>query len=113
MASPMIAHQVQSEDPSIVYRTPQQYAAHVQEMIAAYGRFTITIDELFGSGEKVYARWTQHGHHVGPVDGAAPTGAPVTQVTSAVYRVHDGLIAEYWIQIDRHGLRMQLAPGTA
>jgi len=109
----MIAHQVQSEDPSIVYRTPQQYAAHVQEMIAAYGRFTITIDELFGSGEKVYARWTQHGHHVGPVDGAAPTGAPVTQVTSAVYRVHDGLIAEYWIQIDRHGLRMQLAPGTA
>jgi predicted ester cyclase len=32
----------------------------------------------------------------------------VTQVTSAVYRVADGLIVEYWIQIDRPGLAAQL-----
>ncbi|MFG3703403.1 ester cyclase [Micromonospora sp. NPDC047670] len=64
--------------------------------------------EILGSGDKVYARWTQRGHHVGEVDGRAPTGAPVTQLTSAVYRVVDGLIVEYWIQIDRHGLRAQL-----
>ena len=56
----------------------------------------------------MYARWTQHGHHVGEVDGVAPTSAPITQLTSAVYRVQDGLIVEYWIQIDRYGLHAQL-----
>ncbi|MEV5763046.1 ester cyclase [Micromonospora sp. NPDC052213] len=108
MAPTVTARQVQAEAPAVVERSPQQYAEHVTEMLDAYGRFTLTVDELFGSGEKVYARWTQRGHHVGEVDGLAPTGAPVTQVTSAVYRVVDGLIVEYWIQIDRYGLRAQL-----
>ena len=63
---------------------------------------------MFGSGDKVYARWTQHGVHVGTVDGLAPARQPITQVTSCVYRVADGRIAEYWIQIDRRGLRAQL-----
>jgi predicted ester cyclase len=108
MAPTVTAHQVQAEDPAVLRRSPQQYAEHVAEMLDAYGRFTLTVDEIFGSGDKVYARWTQRGRHVGEVDGRAPTGAPVTQLTSAVYRVADGLIVEYWIQIDRHGLRAQL-----
>ncbi|MFF5422580.1 ester cyclase, partial [Streptomyces misionensis] len=37
-----------------------------------------------------------------------PTGAQVTAMTSAVYRVEDGLIVEYWIQIDRQGITAQL-----
>jgi predicted ester cyclase len=109
MAAAVIAHQVQAEDPATITRTPQEYAEHVEEMLAAYGPFRLEIDELFGSGDKVYARWTQNGLHVGTVDGLAPTGQPVIQVTSCVYRVADGRIAEYWIQIDRWGLRAQLA----
>ncbi|MEU1839535.1 ester cyclase [Micromonospora chersina] len=109
MAPTVVAHQVQAEDPATITRTPREYAEHVEEMLAAYGPFRLEIDELFGSGDKVYARWTQNGVHVGDVDGIAPTGRPVTQVTSCVYRVADGRIAEYWIQIDRWGLRAQLA----
>lgn len=109
MAPTVIAHQVQAEDRATITRTPREYAEHVEEMLAAYGPFRLEIDELFGSGDKVYARWTQNGVHVGAVDGIAPTGRPVTQVTSCVYRVADGRIAEYWIQIDRWGLRAQLA----
>lgn len=109
MAATVIAHQVQAEDPATITRTPREDAEHVEEMLAAYGPFRLEIDELFGSGDRVYARWTQNGVHVGDVDGIAPTGRPVTQVTSCVYRVADGRIAEYWIQIDRWGLRAQLA----
>ncbi|HWJ09093.1 MAG TPA: ester cyclase [Nocardioides sp.] len=109
MATTVIAHQVQAEDPTTITRTPREYAEHVEEMRAAYGPFRLEIDELFGSGDTVYARWTQNGVHVGHVDGIAPTGRPITQVTSCVYRVADGRIAEYWIQIDRWGLRAQLA----
>ncbi|MEU9509766.1 ester cyclase [Micromonospora sp. NPDC048170] len=108
MAPAVIAHQVQAEDAATITRTPQEYAEHVEEILTSYGPFRLEIDELFGAGDKVYARWTQNGVHVGNVDGLPPTGRPVIQVTSCVYRVADGKIAEYWIQIDRWGLRAQL-----
>ncbi|MGE7389328.1 ester cyclase [Streptomyces sp. NPDC004126] len=113
MADRVRAHQVVSEAPVVVERTPQQYTEHVQEMLDAYGAFTLTVDELIADGDRVYARWTQNGRHVGPVDGHLPTGAPVTAMTSAVYRVEDGLIVEYWIQIDRQGITAQLQQAAA
>jgi predicted ester cyclase len=108
MADRVRAHQVVSEAPVVVERTPQQYTEHVEEMLDAYGAFTLTVDELIAEGDRVYARWTQSGRHVGPVDHHPPTGAQVTAITSAVYRVEDGVIAEYWIQIDRQGIAAQL-----
>ncbi|MFG2840838.1 ester cyclase [Streptomyces zaomyceticus] len=108
MADRVRAHQVVSEAPAVVERTPKEYTEHVQEMRDAYGPFTLTVDELIAEGDRVYARWTQHGRHIGPVDHHQPTGAPVTAITSAVYRVDNGLIVEYWIQIDRQGITNQL-----
>ncbi|MDQ1022326.1 putative ester cyclase [Streptomyces afghaniensis] len=34
-------------------------------------------------------------------------------MTSTVYRVEDGLIVEYWIQIDRQGITAQLQQAAA
>jgi predicted ester cyclase len=113
MAARVRAHQVVSEAPVVVERTPQQYTEHVEEMLDAYGAFTLTVDELIAEGDRVYARWTQNGRHVGPVDHHPPTGAQVTAMTSAVYRVEDGLIVEYWIQIDRQGITAQLEQAAA
>ena len=112
MADTVIAHQIQSEHRLTVERSPEQYAEHVREMIAAYGEFGLTVDELLADGDRVYARWTQEGHHVGEVDGVAPTGRPVTEIAGAVYRVANGLIVEYWIQIDRQGITAQLRAGA-
>jgi len=112
MAGTVLAHQVQSEHRVTVERSPEQYAEHVREMIAAYGEFGLTVDELLADGDRVYARWTQEGHHVGEVDGVAPTGRPVTEIAGAVYRVANGLIVEYWIQIDRQGITAQLRAGA-
>ncbi|MFJ8581957.1 ester cyclase [Micromonospora sp. NPDC093277] len=58
------------------------------------------------------ASLTQVGHHLGPVDGIAPTGRIVRQINSVVYHVEDGLITEYWMQIDRAGLLAQLRDGS-
>ncbi len=111
MAPRVRAHQVQAEAPTTVERTPEQYAEHVEEMIAAYGPFRLTIDEVLAAGDKVYVRWTQEGNHVGEIDSHAPTGQPLVQVASCVYRVEDGRIVEYWMQIDRAGLAAQLGGG--
>lgn len=108
MADQVLAHQVISEEELTVKRTPKDYADHVKEMKEAYGNFSLEIQEFMGQGNKVYVRWKQVGTHVGEVDGYLPTSLPVIEIASAVYRVEDGKIAEYWIQIDRAGIEKQL-----
>lgn len=94
MADVVLAHQVTSEDPLTISRTPQQYTEHVLEMKAEYGDFEIEIEELLSESDKVYARWNQR-------------GAGLLQFTSCVYRIENEKIVEYWIQIDRLGLELQ------
>lgn len=108
MADQVLAHQVISEEELTVIRTPKDYADHVKEMVEAYGDFSLEIQEFLIQGNKVYVRWKQVGTHVGEVDGYQPTGLPVIEKASAVYRVEDEKIAEYWIQIDRAGMENQL-----
>lgn len=108
MAEQVLAHQLTAEQPTTVQRTPAAYAEHVREMLAAYGPFTLEITECLAEGDRVYVRWQQSGTHLGEVDGYAPTGLPLIEIASAVYRVESGRIAEYWMQIDRAGMELQL-----
>ena len=107
LASQVQAHQMNSEGETVVVRHPEDYAAHVKDFRRIYGDYDFEITELLSEGDRVYARWKQTGCHIGPVDGQAPSGLPVTEIASAVYRVADGRIAEYWIQIDRKGIESQ------
>ncbi|MCY9549336.1 ester cyclase [Lysinibacillus xylanilyticus] len=108
MADQVLAHQVISEEESTVLRTPTDYADHVKEMVEAYGDFSLEIQEFMVQENKVYVRWKQVGTHVGEVDGFQPTSLPVIEIASAVYRVEEEKIVEYWIQIDRAGIEKQL-----
>lgn len=108
MADHVLAHQVISEEESTVLRTPTDYADHVKEMVEAYGDFSLEIQEFMVQGNKVYVRWKQVGTHVGEVDGFQPTSLPVIEIASAVYRIEEEKIVEYWIQIDRAGIEKQL-----
>ncbi|MGG0458278.1 ester cyclase [Bacillus mycoides] len=108
MAEKVLAHQIVSEEEQTVCRIPEDYAEHVREMVEVYGNFSLEIQEFLVQGSKVYVRWKQVGMHVGEIDGYQPTGLPIIQIASAVYRVEDGKIAEYWIQIDRSGIQNQL-----
>lgn len=102
------AHQLVSEDPMSVERTPREYAEHVREMQAVFGPFALEITELLAQGDRVYVRWRQSGRHLAAYEGFQPTGLPVVEIASAVYRVENDRIVEYWIQIDRAGIEAQL-----
>lgn len=108
MAEQILAHQITSEEEQTVLRTPKDYAEHIREMVEIYGEFSLEIQESLVQGNKVYVRWRQIGTHVGEIDGYQPTGLPVIQIASAVYRIEDEKIVEYWIQIDRLGIQKQL-----
>lgn len=113
MASSVAAHQVTSEGEVTIVRSPTDYAEHVREFRRIFGPFKLQIEEIIADGDRVYVRWKQTGHHLASLDGERPTGKRLTEVASAVYRVSNGRIAEYWIQADRKGLELQLAQKAA
>jgi predicted ester cyclase len=108
LSDSVIAHQMTAEQETTVTRSPKDYAEHVKEFQRIYGNFDFEVTELLADGDRVYARWKQTGCHIAPVDGHAPSGFPVIEIASAVYRVVDGKITEYWIQIDRKGIELQI-----
>lgn len=108
MADSVKAHQLNAEHLETVARTPENYSQHVNEFLQSYGHYQFEVTELIASNDKVYARWKQTGNQIGDVDEFKSTGLPVTEIGSAVYRVSNGKIVEYWIQIDRKGTEIQL-----
>jgi reactive intermediate/imine deaminase len=108
MADTVWAHQVNAESPTTVKRTPQNYTDHVHYFLQLFGKFEFEIQEFISQGNKVYVRWKQTGKHSKDIDGYKPTGLPLVEYTSAVYRVENNKIAEYWIQMDRLGMEEQL-----
>ncbi len=113
MAPKVLAHQVVSGQSTVIERGPQNYTEHIEEFLAAYGPYEFAIEELLSQGDKVYVRWRQSGRHIGTILGYAPTGKPLVSVGSAVYRVNDGQIVEYWIQQENYGLEKQLRKNAA
>ena len=107
LSSQVLAHQMNSENETTVIRNPEDYAAHVKDFQRVYGDYDFEVTELLADGDRVYARWKQTACHIGVLDGITPSGLPVIEIASAVYRVLDGKITEYWIQIDRKGIETQ------
>ena len=100
---------MQSEDEVTVERSPDDYADHVRDMIATWGQFDLLVDELLVEASRAFVRLTQVGRHIAPVDGHHASGRVVREISSIVYHVENGVITQYWIQIDRAGLTEQLA----
>ena len=108
MAPRVLAHQAIAEGAQTIERTPADYADHVRDMRVTYGDFALEIEEMIAEGDRVYVRWRQTGEHLADIEGFAPSGRKLVELASAVYRVEEGRIVEYWIQVDRAGMRAQL-----
>ena len=105
MAGSVPAHQHLAERDETVVRSPDEYAAHVRDMLRDHGPFRFEVHELLVEQDHVFVRGLQHGHL--PTRGAHPSARPLREAGSAVYRVDHGRIQEYWIQLDRLGEHLQ------
>ena len=86
LARRVVAHQGRpGAERTAVVRDPGQYARHVLEMMCAAGRWTFEVLGLSGHGDLVEATWRQAGE--------------VVEHGWARYRVLDGRITEYWIDV--------------
>jgi predicted ester cyclase len=105
MGTSVPAHQHVAEHDETVVRSPGEYAAHVRDMLQDHGPFRFDVEELLVEKDHVFVRWLQHGHL--PTAGPDSAARPLREAGSAVYRVDEGRIREYWIQLDRLGEHLQ------
>jgi steroid delta-isomerase-like uncharacterized protein len=75
---------------------------------AAFPDWKVTVNDIIAEGDKVVARATGEGTHLGEYVGIPPTGRAVKVSWIAIYRVANGKLAEHWQHIDELGLRQQL-----
>jgi steroid delta-isomerase-like uncharacterized protein len=66
------------------------------------------IEDLIAEGDKVVARTTMRGTHLGDFFGIPPTGRAVTLPGVHVMRIADGKVIEHWGSNDDLGLMRQL-----
>ena len=100
--------------PDLVYHDParphvtdlasyKQWAA--EECFAAFPGFRMPVEDMIAEADKVAARWTFTGTHIG-------LGRPVVQTGITIARVADGKIVEAWCACDMLGTIVQLTTPT-
>lgn len=90
----------------------------MREMHASLSDLSGVIEDTVVEGDKVAARITWRGTHVGPFLGLPATGQPVTFASMQILRFEDGLVAEWWGVPDLYrvltdlGATFELPPGV-
>ncbi len=81
---------------------------HIREAEAAFPRYELVAHQIVAEGDIVAIRGTFYGVHKGEFAGIAPTGKKVSGDLMLFYRIHEGLIAEHWMQWDMKAVVDQL-----
>ncbi|MCH5671130.1 ester cyclase [Streptomyces gilvus] len=82
-------------------------------LLCAYPDIHVALEETVAQGDKVVARNTVTGTHLGPYQGLAPTGRTVTYSEIFIFRFAGGRIAEIRGVVDVLTQLRQLGAATA
>ena len=81
---------------------------HIRQTEAAFPGYSIDVEEMVAEGDVVAIRGTLQGVHKCEFAGVPPTGRQVKLEAMVFYRVSDGRIAKFWLQMDSKALMDQL-----
>jgi predicted ester cyclase len=73
-----------------------------------WGPMRADIEDMICEGDKVVARVTMHGRHVGEFLGRPPTGKEFATTQIHIWRLEDGKVIEHWSVRDDLGQALQL-----
>lgn len=97
----------------VVIRGPEEFVKFAEQIRSAFPDTDVVIEDAFGVGDKVVARWSATMTHSGEGIGVAPTGRKVkiTGITIACFV--DGKIVEGWDNWDQLAMLEQLGAYAA
>jgi len=95
-------------NPPGMERGPDGHKAIGRLFRSAFPDLNWQIDDLIAERDKVVARTTMTGTHLGEFFGIPPTGRQVSMTGVHVLRVQEGKIAEHWGSNDDLSLMRQL-----
>ena len=94
---------------------PEEFKQLVVVYRTAFPDVHLTVEDVFGTGDRVVARWVSRGTHLGSMMGMAPTGRSMEILGISIFRIAGGQVAEEWEGFDTMSLMQQLgatgAPG--
>lgn len=95
-------------------RGPEEFVQLAHQVRGAFPDLTMTVEDIFGEGDKVAARWIARGTHNGEGFGP-PSGKPVVVHGTSIVQFRDGKAVAGWDNWDRLGMYEQigaLAPSS-
>ena len=88
---------------------PDEYGRAVLDYRTAFPDLTVTLEDVFGSGDRVAVRGIDRGTHQGEYMGRAATGRRVTSTWIEIFRTHSGKAVEGWVETDTRRLLDQIS----
>jgi predicted ester cyclase len=88
--------------------TLEEFKASIRYLRDTFAPFSLTIEDMVGDGDTVWARMTGRGTHSKEFMGRPPTGTSFAITVIDVCRFADGKIVEHWGVPDRFHLMAQL-----
>ncbi|MBV7393141.1 ester cyclase [Mameliella sediminis] len=87
---------------------------YVDDVHAALGNYTCTIEDMVCTGDRVAARMTFRGKHRGTFFGVAPTHKEIEWAGAAFFTIAKGKLSELWVLGDVDAVKRQLGavPGS-
>jgi len=73
---------------------------YIAAVRTAFPDVQFTVEDVFGEGERVAARWRLAGTQTGVFRGKLPSGKHVTVSGNTIFRVQSGKIHEMWVAFD-------------
>jgi len=78
------------------------------KLLSAFPDMQFTLDDCFGSGDKIVVRWTATMRHAGPGLGIEATGAEIKLRGMGIARIAGGKVQETWDNWDRMAMFEQI-----
>jgi steroid delta-isomerase-like uncharacterized protein len=99
--------------PDQVIHGPAEFRLFAEQFQKAFSRIQITVEDAFGSDDKVAVRWSAEMTHTGEGIGIPATGRTARVRGISLARVENGKLVEGWDNWDQLGLQQQLQASTA
>jgi len=101
------------DQPGVEIKKPADFEALYNRIHGAFPNQKMTVEDAFGSGDKVVVRWSAVMTHTGDHLGIPATHKQVRITGITIARIVNGKIVEGWDNWDQLALAQQLTTNTA